>query len=131
MLQVIAVNLATQQLSNCSQARVRLTIVHIAIALIVMGFSVVNVFGAWTVIRRKPWIAGLFMLAACILAVAAAALISAIPYARILALLGLMLAWLTSLFNAMIVLGRVTPRNHVLRGIAVVAAYGLVHWVSR
>ncbi|MEM7734224.1 MAG: hypothetical protein AAF267_00375 [Deinococcota bacterium] len=104
---------------------------HIAIAVLIFGFSLINVFGAWMVIRRKPWVAGLFMLAACILAVAAAALISAIPYARILALLGLMFAWLTSLFNAMIVRGHVTIINHVLRGIAVVVLYGLVHWVSR
>ncbi|MEM6428194.1 MAG: hypothetical protein AAF708_03065 [Deinococcota bacterium] len=104
---------------------------HIVVALLILGFSMINVFGAWMVIRRKPWIAGLFMLAACILAVAAAALISAIPYARILALIGLMFAWLTSLFNAMIVRGHVTTINHVLRGVAVIVLYGLVHWVSR
>lgn len=103
---------------------------HVFVALLLFAFSIVNVFGTWLVVRRKTWVAMLFMLAACILAVAAAALITAIPYARVLALLGLMLAWLTSLFNAMVVLGKVTPRNHLLRGMVVLVLYALTHWVS-
>ena len=88
-------------------------------------FALVNAFGAWLVSRRKGWIAGLFMLSAVILTVAAAAFVSNIPYTRVLLATGLVLAWVTSLLNAQIVIGRIVWRNHLVRGLVVLAIYAL------
>lgn len=103
----------------------------LALAVVVTAlYAFINAFGAWMVIRRKTWIAALFMLAATVLIVAAAAFISVVPYARVLLVVGLVLASLASFLNARIVLGRVTPRNHLIRAaiaalIYVVAELGL------
>ncbi len=88
----------------------------LALAVIVTAlYAFVNAFGAWMVIRRKTWVAGLFMLAAAVLIVAAAAFISVVPYARVLLIVGLGLASLASFLNARIVIGKITPRNHLIR----------------
>ena len=96
----------------------------IVLAVIVTAlYAFVNAFGAWMVIRRKTWIAALFMLAATVLIVAAAAFISVMPYARVLLGVGLVLASLASFLNARIVLGRITPRNHLIRAAIAVLIY--------
>lgn len=89
------------------------------------AFAVVNAFGSWLVSRRKGWIAGLFMLSAVLLTVAAAAFVSNIPYTRVLLASGLALAWVTSLLNAQIVIGRTVWRNHLVRALVVLAIYAL------
>ena len=89
------------------------------------AFAVVNAFGSWLVSRRKGWIAGMFMLSAVLLTVAAAAFVSNIPYTRVLLASGLALAWVTSLLNARIVIGRVVWRNHLIRALVVLVIYAL------
>lgn len=89
------------------------------------AYAVVNAFGAWLVSRRKPWIAALFMLAAAILVVAAAAFVSNIPYTRVILAAGLVLASLTSLVNAEVVIGKVVWRNHLVRALAALVIYAL------
>lgn len=89
------------------------------------AYALVNAFGAWLVSRRKGWVAGLFMLSATILTVAAAALVSNIPYTRVILAVGLVLAWVTSLLNAQIVIGQVVWRNHLVRGLAALLIYVL------
>lgn len=94
-------------------------------ALLTALYAFVNAFGAWTVSRRKPLVAGLFMLAAAVLMVAAAALISAIPYTRVILAVGLLLASATSLLNAYVVIGKVSARNHLIRIVIAVCLYML------
>ena len=62
-------------------------------AVVTALYAFVNAFGAWIVIRRKPWVAGLFMIAAAVLMIAAAALVSAIPYTRVILAIGLVMAF--------------------------------------
>lgn len=86
-------------------------------------YAVVNAFGAWAVIRRKQWMAALFMFAASVLMVAAAAMVSDLPFTRVLLGAGLLLASLTSLLNASVVLGRVVWRHHAFRAAFALALY--------
>ena len=87
------------------------------------AYALVNAFGAWLVSRRKPWVAGMFMLSAVVLVVAAAAFISSIPYTRIILATGLMMASVSSYLNAEIVIGRVVWRNHLFRALAALAIF--------
>lgn len=96
-------------------------------ALAAAVYAFVNAFGAWMVSRRQPALAGLFMLAATVLMVAAAALISPIPFARPLLASGLVLASLASLINAYLI-GRVRWQNHLLRAAVALLIYLLAHW---
>jgi hypothetical protein len=89
------------------------------------AYALVNAFGAWLVSRRKPWIAGLFMLAAVMLVVAAAAFISSIPYTRVILASGLVLASVASYLNAEVVIGRVVWRNHLIRALVALGIYVL------
>lgn len=86
-------------------------------------YAVINAFGAWAVIRRKQWVAALFMLTASVLIVAAVAMVSDLPFTRILLAGGLLLASLTSLLNARIVLGRVVWRHHLFRALIALLLY--------
>ena len=92
-------------------------------SLAVAVYALVNAFGAWLVSRRKPWLAGMFMLSAVILVVAAAAFISSIPYTRIILAAGLVMASVSSYLNAEIVIGRVVWRNHLVRALAALAIF--------
>ncbi|MEZ4606471.1 MAG: hypothetical protein R2880_09070 [Deinococcales bacterium] len=78
-------------------------------------YAFVNAFGAWMVIRRKPWIGWLFMLASAILVSAASAFLAPNTFALTWLSLGLITASLTSLLNAHFVMGKITPRNHLIR----------------
>lgn len=94
-----------------------------------LAYAVIDVFGAWAVIRRKPRIAASFMLAAVILTVAGVALGYAFGAAFWLALLGVTLSSFASWLYARIVIGRVVVRHHLLRavlGAALVALVALV-----
>ncbi len=86
-------------------------------------YAVVNAFGAWLVSRRKPWVAALFMLAAAVLTIAAAAFVSNIPYTRVILASGLILASLTSYINAEVVIGKVVWRNHLTRALVALFVY--------
>ena len=96
-----------------------------AIATLIYVF--VNAIGAWTVLRRKPWLAGLFMAAAALLAVAFSALIFSFEYTRVILASGLILASLASFLNAHLVLGNVVWRFHVARAAVGVAIYTLAN----
>lgn len=94
-------------------------------------YALMNAFGAWMVIRRKPWVAALFLLAAGVLAVAAAAFISPVPFNRPLLASGLVLASVASLLNAILVIGKVFPRNHIIRAVLAALLYLLAEWALR
>ncbi len=91
--------------------------------LAALAYASVNAFGAWLVSRRKGWIAGLFMLSAVILVVAAAAFISNIPYTRVILAAGLVAASVSSYLNAEIVIGRIIWRNHLIRALVGLGIY--------
>jgi len=93
--------------------------------LLTTAYAVVNAFGAWLVSRRKPWVARLFMLAAVILVVAAAAFISDIPYTRAILVAGLVAASVASYVNAAVVIGRVVWRNHIIRALVALLIYAV------
>ncbi|CAN5906452.1 hypothetical protein BH24DEI2_BH24DEI2_09240 [soil metagenome] len=98
----------------------------VAAALAALVYALVNAFGAWMVARRKPWLAGLFMVAACLLTVACAALVFAFPYTLTLLATGLVTASVASFINAHVMLGGVVWRFHLLR-----AAVGLgIYWLA-
>lgn len=65
------------------------------------------------------------MLCAVILTVAAAAFISAIPYTRGVLAVGLVAASVTSYINAAVVIGKIVPRNHVIRALAALIIYAV------
>lgn len=91
-----------------------------------LAYAVIDAFGAWAVIRRKPRVAGGFMLAAAVLTVSAVALGYAFGAAAWLALIGTALSSLMSWLNARIVLGRVVLRHHLLRAALGAALVALV-----
>ena len=95
-------------------------------ALVTALYAFVNAFGAWMVIRRKPRVAGLFMLAAAVLMVAAAAMVSFIPYTRVILAVGLVMASATSLLNAQVVIGKIEAKNHMIRAAVAIGIYLLV-----
>ena len=101
--------------------------VHVLIlaALATIVYALVNAFGAWAVVRRKSWVAALFMASASLLVVSAVALAYSLPAARILLGLGLVLASITSLLNAGIVLGRVVWSFHLLRALIAALIFAL------
>lgn len=90
-------------------------------------YAFVNAFGAWMVIRRKPWVAGLFMFAAAVLMVAAAATVSSIPYTRVILTVGLVMASIASWLNAQIVIGKVDLKNHLIRAAVAIGIYVLAN----
>lgn len=79
------------------------------------------------VVRRKPRLALLFMIASAVLMVAAAALVTPIGYARVLLASGLVLASVASYLNASVVIGRVIWRNHIIRASAAILLFVLAH----
>ena len=98
----------------------------VAAALATLCYAFANAFGAWMVVRRKPWLAGLFMAAACLLVTACAALMFGFPYARVILAVGLVTASAASFSNAHVMLGGVVWRFHLLR-----AAVGLgIYWLA-
>lgn len=109
----------------------RATGVNFVVAALVLGYSVVNAFGAWAVVRRKSWLAALFMLAAAILTVAAVALAYDLPESFWLVLVGVVMASALSFVNAMVMMGRVLWNAHALRAAAGLALVLATWWVLR
>lgn len=89
-----------------------------------LAYAVVNAVGAWAVVRRKRWVAMLFLLAAAVLTVAGVVVAYRLPEGAWLVLAGGLLASVASYANARVVIGRVVPRFHLARlaaGLALVA----------
>jgi hypothetical protein len=105
--------------------------VLILASIMTFGYGLINVFGAWMVIRRKPWVAGLFMVAASLLVIAFAALVFALPYARVLAGAGLIMASVASLLNAYVIIGRVLWSSHAVRAGVALLIFLLIHLALR
>lgn len=101
---------------------------HVLAAIATLLYAFVNAFGAWMVVRRKPWVAFLFMIAAALLMIAFAAFIGNFPYLRVILASGLVLASATSLINAYVVLGKVVWRHHIIRAVCGVAIFLLAHF---
>lgn len=91
---------------------------------VAFAYAFVDVFGAWTVVRRRPRLSFLFMTAAAILTVGGVAAAYRVPECWALLAGGAAASSLASYLNARFVLGRVVPRNHLVRA-AVGAALAL------
>lgn len=102
---------------------------HVVVAVFVFGYAVVNAFGAWAVVRRKSWVAALFMLTAAVLTVGAVALVYGLELALWLVLLGVVGASAMSFVNAVVMIGRVLWRAHALRAAAGVVLVVATWWV--
>jgi hypothetical protein len=83
---------------------------------LVAAYALVNAFGAWAVLHRRRAVSMWFMAAAVTLTIAAVAVAFGQPVALPLTLAGALAASLTSLVNARLLLGRVVPHRHLLRG---------------
>ena len=89
----------------------------IALAVILsIGFALFNVFHAWRLVRRKPRISGLFMLASSLLVIAVAGFVSAVPFTRVLLASGLIIAWLAAFLDDRIVMGKMNWNTLMIRG---------------
>jgi hypothetical protein len=104
---------------------------HILAAIATLAYAFINAFGTWMVVRRKPWVAFLFMLAAAFLMTAFAAFIGDFPYTRVILATGLILASVTSLINAYVVLGKVVWRHHAIRTTCGAVIFLLAHFGLR
>ena len=83
-----------------------------------IGYAVTSTFGAWTVVRRRRALAFAFLAAAALLTVGGVAAAYRLPESAWLIGAGAALASGASLWNAVRVLHRVVPRNHLSRGVA-------------
>lgn len=102
-----------------------LTVVVLAL---VFGVVVVDAFGAWAVSRRKPWLAGVFMLAAATCVVGGVAVGYGLRFASWILAAGLAASWVASFLNARLVLGKVEVRYHALRAIVLLVIQVLAVW---
>ena len=98
-------------------------------ALLTLIYALVNALGAWLVVRRKLWVAVLFMVAAALLIVSVVGLLSFADYALPLVLFSVSAASVASFLNAHVVLGNVVWRFHVLRA-AVGAVIYFCAWLA-
>lgn len=98
-------------------------------ALLTLLYALVNAFGAWMVVRRKGWVALLFMLAAALLIVSFVALLSSFDFALSLLLISVSAASVASFLNAHVVLGNVVWRFHMLRAAVGALIYGCA-WLA-
>jgi hypothetical protein len=87
-------------------------------AIATLGYAFINAFGTWMVVRRKPWVAGLFMLSATVLVIAFAGFVGVFRHTLPILAVGLILASVSSLINAHIVLGKVVWKHHLTRALA-------------
>jgi hypothetical protein len=102
--------------------------VSILAAIATLGYAFINAFGTWMVVRRKPWVAGLFMLSATVLIISFAGFIGIFPYTLSILATGLLLASVSSLINARIVLGKIVWKHHLIRAAVGLAIYLLAHF---
>ena len=99
--------------------------------LMALGLVSINAFGAWAVSRRRPLVARLFLLAAVILTVAAVAYVFRYEHAWWILLGGSVVAFVSSVLNAWLVLGKVVWQNHVARAAYLAAGLFLAGWLVR
>lgn len=97
----------------------------VGVLLLIAGVVVVDAFGAWALSRRKPWISGVFMLAAATAVVAAVAVGYGLRFASWILAAGLSLSWAGSFLNAAVVLGKVEARHHLLRAFVLLVIQAL------
>jgi hypothetical protein len=102
--------------------------VYVLATIFTLLYAFVNAFGTWMVVRRKPWVAFLFMIAAALLMIAFAAFIGDFPYIRVILASGLVLASVTSLINAYVVLGKVVWKYHIIRALCGLIIFLLAHF---
>ena len=100
------------------------------VALFVVIYACVNGFGAWMVLRRKPWVGWLFMLSAIVLVVAAVSVFYQSSASIGLTLSGLILAFCSSLLHAHFVIGKVVQRNHLFRLLSSFILFLLVYFLG-
>ena len=89
------------------------------------AYAVVDVFGAWTVVRRRPRLSFLFMVAAAVLTVGGVAAAYRLIESWMFVAAGAVASSLASYLNARLILGRVVVVNHLVRaavGVALVVA---------
>ncbi len=98
--------------------------------LVGLAYAVVNLFGAWSVVRIRSRVAAAFLLAAALLTVAAVAVAYRSPAAVACAAAGVLTASLASWWNAAVVLRRVVPRRHLLRAGVGLTVLALIYWGS-
>ena len=104
---------------------------NFVVAALVLAYAVANAFGAWAVVRRRGWVAALFMLAAAVLTVGAVALAYGLWASLWLNVVGVVLASAMSFVNAVVIIGRVLWRAHVLRATAGIVLVLATWWVLR
>lgn len=102
---------------------------HVVVALLLFGYAVVNAVGAWAVVRRRSWVAALFMLTAAVLTVGAVALIYGVSASFWLVLVGVLGASAMSFVNALVIIGRILWRAHLLRAAAGAVLVVATWWV--
>ena len=100
------------------------------VALLVAIYAFVNAFGAWMVLRRKPWVGWMFMVAAIVLVVAAVSVFYQSPASTWLTLSGLILAFCSYLLHAHFVIGKVIQRNHLFRLLISFILFLLVYFLG-
>jgi len=100
------------------------------VALLVAIYAFVNAFGAWMVLRRKPWVGWLFMLSAIVLVIAAVSVFYQSPASIWLTLSGLILAFCSSLLHAHFVIGKIIQRNHLFRLLISFLIFLLVYFLG-
>lgn len=100
---------------------------HLLLIGLALGLVVVNTFGAWAVSRRRPLVARLFLLAAAVLTVTAVAYAYRVDAAWWLLLAGVVVSFVASFLNALLVIGKVVWPNHLLRA----AAFALLLYLAR
>lgn len=98
-------------------------------ALLTFLYALVNALGAWLVVRRKLWVASLFMVAAALLIVSVLGLLTFADFALPLLLLSVSAASTASFLNAHVILGNVVWRFHMLRA-AVGAVIYFCAWLA-
>ncbi len=102
----------------------------LVVALLIAIYACVNAFGAWMVLRRKPWVGYLFMASAIILVVAAVSVFYQSPASTWLTLSGLILAFCSSLLHAHFVIGKIIQRNHLFRLLISFILFLLVYFLG-
>ena len=103
-----------------------LALVQIVSLLAVGLYAVANFVQAWSVVRRKPIMAVVFMISAVIIGVSSVAFIYSPGIARPLLVFGLIFASLGGLLNAWIVLGKVILWRHLVRASIALVIYVLI-----
>ena len=95
------------------------------LAIAAFVYAVIDVFGAWTVVRRRPRLSFLFMTAAAILTVGGVAAAHGVPETWTFFAVGAAASSLASLLNARWILDRVVIVNHVGRLFAGITLVGV------